>query len=856
MLRVATVRAFAAACLFPVVFAAALPAQCANVWLRANGELGVDDTVRASTMWDPDGAGPAPSRLVLAGHFTVAGNIAANRIAAWDPVTREWSAFGTGINSIVYALAVLPSGDLIAGGVFTQAGGVNTNGVARWDGTAWQPLGSGMGPVPNAMTGVMDLAVLPNGDLIAGGTFTTAGGVAAANIARWDGAAWSPLGSGTSGSVYALLAGPNGDLVAGGAFQLAGGIQVGCIARWNGATWSGFGTGVAHPSTPGVGSLARLLNGDLVIAGQFSSVSGVAAQYTARWDGTAWSPLGGGPGEYVELLGTLSNGDLVTTGPVNSLRRWDGTTWSPFAAGVFAAGSTMTILPNGDLVVACVNLVGAPLGNALPLYVARWDGTTWHPLSAALNGAVEVLATMHDGTVVAAGVFTMGPSAANARNVARWNGSAWSVLGSGFFHSAFLTLPQIGAIADLQNGDVVAGGSFTTAGGVAAANIARWNGVAWSPLGGGVDGVVYAMVRLPNGDLVAGGMFTTAGGVAAANIARWNGLAWSPLGAGVGGGVFALAVLPNGDLVAGGGFPTAGGVAANRIARWDGTAWSPLGAGFFHPIGASVRAMVTLTDGSLIATGEFTTAGGVAANQIARWNGAAWSALQPGFHPLIFAFAALPDGDFIAAGAFNTLGQSSVAKLARWNGTTWVDSGLGYNPFDVAPAALTTLPDGDLLVGGPFHTAGGLQSRFVARISTTCPATADPFGTGCAGAGGTNVLTATALPWVGSTYRARATGMPPIGFVAFVTGFTPLALPLQPLFPQAGAGCLGYATADWIEVALPAGGAADSDLVLPNNSWLVGATFHQYALTFEGDAFGTLVAITSSNALTATLGAF
>jgi hypothetical protein len=30
--------------------------------------------------------------------------------------------------------------------------------------------------------------------------------------------------------------------------------------------------------------------------------------------------------------------------------------------------------------------------------------------------------------------------------------------------------------------------------------------------------------------------------------------------------------MPNGDLVAGGDFITAGGVAANGIARWDGTA--------------------------------------------------------------------------------------------------------------------------------------------------------------------------------------------------------------------------------------------------------------------------------------------
>ncbi len=98
--------------------------------------------------------------------------------------------------------------------------------------------------------------------------------------------------------------------------------------------------------------------------------------------------------------------------------------------------------------------------------------------------------------------------------------------------------------------------------------------------------------------------------------------------------------------------------------------------------------------------------------------------------------------------------------------------------------------------------------------------------------------------------------MPALGFVAFVTGFTQYALPLQALFPQAGPGCSGYASADWIDVVLPTGGIADTQLALPANPTLAGVTFHQYALTFEGDALGALVAITSSNALTATLGVF
>ena len=78
-----------------------------------------------------------------------------------------------GLNGYVHALAVLPSGDLIAGGSFTTSGGQAINYIARWNGTSWSPLG------PGADNLVYALAVLPNGDLIAAGSFTAAAGAAA-----------------------------------------------------------------------------------------------------------------------------------------------------------------------------------------------------------------------------------------------------------------------------------------------------------------------------------------------------------------------------------------------------------------------------------------------------------------------------------------------------------------------------------------------------------------------------------------------------------------------------------------------------------------------------------------------------
>jgi hypothetical protein len=54
----------------------------------------------------------------------------------------------------------------------------------------------------------MDYAVLAlafdGSDLYAGGLFTMAGGTSALRIARWDGTAWSALGTGMDSTVWAL----------------------------------------------------------------------------------------------------------------------------------------------------------------------------------------------------------------------------------------------------------------------------------------------------------------------------------------------------------------------------------------------------------------------------------------------------------------------------------------------------------------------------------------------------------------------------------------------------------------------------------------------------------------------------
>ena len=155
--------------------AAAAPAQQCD-WLPGEGMPGLDDYVTAATVYD-DGTGPA---LYVGGAFTFAGDVPAACIAKWNGTS--WAPLGSGMGGgdypypCVYALTVF-NGELIGGGGFTTAGGNPASNIARWNGSAWQPLGSGM-------NGEVDALTVYNGQLIAGGQFTTADGVTANRIAK------------------------------------------------------------------------------------------------------------------------------------------------------------------------------------------------------------------------------------------------------------------------------------------------------------------------------------------------------------------------------------------------------------------------------------------------------------------------------------------------------------------------------------------------------------------------------------------------------------------------------------------------------------------------------------------------
>jgi hypothetical protein len=188
--------------------------------------------------------------------------------------------------------------------------------------------------------------------------------------------------------------------------------------------------------------------------------------------------------------------------------------------------------------------------------------------------------TFYQGSLYAAGMFSLAGSV-ETRCIARWDGAGWHEVGGGIGVPPGGRSPSVTAMAVYDDGggpSLYVAGIIDLAGGVPVRNIAKWNGTTWSDVGGGlgsgVNDRVWTLSTFNDGSgpaLYAGGEFADAGGLPAANIARWNGSAWSPLGDGVDGPVHTMAGLnTRSELYIGGWFSAAGSVSTPFLAKWVG----------------------------------------------------------------------------------------------------------------------------------------------------------------------------------------------------------------------------------------------------------------------------------------------
>ncbi|MFI4917485.1 MAG: GC-type dockerin domain-anchored protein [Phycisphaerales bacterium JB060] len=668
--RTATFRAVVLG--FLLVFALAAPRaiaqDCQPGWAEGQFNLpGVDGTIHAMAMFD-DGSGEA---LYIGGDFVVAGPVASRGLARWDG--QRWSAvtstpgepYAGRIGGSISAMAVYDDGSgpaLYVGGSFNSADGLPARNIARWDGRAWEALGEGADGL------VAALAVHDDGTgpaLYVGGNFHSVGDISVSKLARWDAAGWSvPPGLPATGGVRALAVHDDGTgpaLYAADQTYLDS-VPAERVSRLDGDEWTSLG------DTRLGGWITSLASHDdgggpaLYVGGWFAELGGQVAQNLARWDGSGWSAVGGGVGdddrERVIALVVHDDGD----GP------------DLYAGGIFVSAG------------------GQPIND-----VARWDGHAW---SAVGEGEgrfpVNALASVDLGLgpVLAAGGRQGVRGELAISGLGLWDGQAWSVPDEGASMGLRGETLALTVYDDGSGPQLVAGGRFERGGLVAASRVARWDGQRWHPLGeypGDERTIVNALAVFDDGSgpaLYAGGGPVYGYSDPGEHIARWNGSAWVPLGEGLNGTVSDMAVYDDGDgpdLYVAGGFTQAGGRLAKHIARWDGSAWSTVGVGRGEGFDRAVSALEVYDDGTgpaLYAGGSFRVAGGTASGRLARWDGVAWSPVKegPGADDDVLALETydLSEGPrLFAAGDFLNIDGTPANRVAQWDGSEWTPLGVG-----------------------------------------------------------------------------------------------------------------------------------------------------------------------------------
>ena len=499
----------------------------------------MNDTVLALTVFD-DGSGPA---LYAGGDFTKAEGITVNLVAKWDG--SGWVPLGSGVfGSEVGALTVFDDGNgpaLYAGGRFSSAGGVEADNLAKWDGSSWSAIGSGV-----EGSRVHDLTIFDDGGgakLFAGGSFQSAGGVTVNNLARWNGSSWAPITNGVNTAVDALTVFDDGGgpaLYAAGYFTTAGALPANRIARWSGSSWEALGSG---------------LDDDTLDLAVFDDGSG-----PALYAGWLLHDRGRRGGELHREVGRLELG-LARPRPERARRQ---------ALAVFDDGNGPGALRRG-----CASQAGGVVGGQ-DREVGRDE------LDAAWRrGGRPRRRPCRFSTTEAVRRFTSAASSRPGRRERRASPSGTARAGVPSVVEWTFARSEARAAFDDGNGPALLRRRILHHdGGIAADNIAKWDGASWSPVGGGMDGSVHALTVHDDGGgsgLYAGGRFTTAGGLAINRIAKWDGSSWAALGGGMVGlqsgetGVYALSVHDDGAgpaLYAGGSFTSAVDSGDSFIAKW------------------------------------------------------------------------------------------------------------------------------------------------------------------------------------------------------------------------------------------------------------------------------------------------
>ena len=166
-------------------------------------------------------------------------------------------------------------------------------------------------------------------------------------------------------------------------------------------------------------------------------------------------------------------------------------------------------------------LTTAGPGNTLPA-VSHWNGSAWKEVGRADRNGLPYALGLFGGDLYVLGIFESF-AGVSTTNIARWNGTEW------------LHVPRVFALGSSEDSPLAlqgtekflyAAGHLTPTSEVPSESIARFDGMSWSALDGGVgnpSGLAYVLNMASSAGRVAViGSFKRAGTNASQNIAIWH----------------------------------------------------------------------------------------------------------------------------------------------------------------------------------------------------------------------------------------------------------------------------------------------------------------------------------------------
>lgn len=552
---------------------------------------GANNTLNAVAVY-PDG------KIAIGGDHTFYDGLPMRYVSRLNSDGTPDTGFGGGTspNAQVRCLAVQADGNLVIGGDFTVLGG--TTAVSR----IARLLANGTRDTSFPVTGpdgpVHCICNLPDRRMVFGGAFSTFHGSARANIActdlygNLDSSSFWPFTSANS-PVFCATVTKEQKILVGGQFTAFDGQTKNRVARLrqSGFVDGGFRTGnivsSGFPWTVTVQSNERLLLG-----GGFSQIWGFTAYSVGRLFANgqhdsslnSYNPtVGGYP--YVTVI--LPNGNLVVAGsfssingvPRNNIARLlgnDGSGDFSFNPGAGSNGPiyAVSLQSDGKLVIggAFSSFDGAARGNIARVSSNGALDTLFAPNT---DGTVRTLATLPDGKILLGGTFLNVAGAPRSR-IARVNpdGSIDTTFNPGSGPNN-----EVDALAVQHDGKVLIAGPFTSVGGTTRNGIARLNADGSLDTsfdaGAGPGDLIRSMAIQTDGRILVVGRFVTLCGVTRNRVGRLNSdgsldTAFDP-GVGPNAEVFSLAVQNDGTTVLGGGFSLFGATTVGGVTRLTNT---------------------------------------------------------------------------------------------------------------------------------------------------------------------------------------------------------------------------------------------------------------------------------------------